>query len=387
MNKVILIDVLNPRDNKREALERLEELEHLLSTYGGFDIFKEIQKKTTPNYNYFLGTGKLEEIFKEAVENEVNHIIINNILKSSQIRNIQELYIKYMKTNHEIDMKEVDINIEFWDRVDLILKIFQKHAKTEEAKLEIELASINHMGPRIFGMGMELSKQGGGVGTRGKGETNTRIMKSHLKNQKIKIQKKINEFKKTRELHREDRIKKGLKTISLVGYTNSGKSTLLKALTKKDVYIADELFATLDTRVGKLWLSQITKECLLVDTIGFIKDLPTELINSFKSTLEETINADLLFHVVDISDPLYINKIETTENILEELLKTGEKKSKKIKEILVFNKIDKIDNKELEKIKNNIEKNKIFKNKEKVFISAISKINTEELKEITSKYI
>jgi GTP-binding protein HflX len=243
------------------------------------------------------------------------------------------------------------------------------------------------MGPRIFGMGMELSKQGGGVGTRGKGETNTRIMKSHLKNQKIKIQKKINEFKKTRELHREDRIKKGLKTISLVGYTNSGKSTLLKALTKKDVYIADELFATLDTRVGKLWLSQITKECLLVDTIGFIKDLPTELINSFKSTLEETINADLLFHVVDISDPLYINKIETTENILEELLKTGEKKSKKIKEILVFNKIDKIDNKELEKIKNNIEKNKIFKNKEKVFISAISKINTEELKEITSKYI
>jgi GTP-binding protein HflX len=387
MNKVILIDVLNSRDNKREALERLEELEHLIFTYGDFDIFKEIQKKTTPNYNYFLGMGKLEEIFKEAVENEVNHIIINNILKPKQIRNIQELYVKYIKDNQGIDMKEVDINIEFWDRIDLILKIFQKHAKTEEAKLEIELASINHMGSRIFGMGMELSRQGGGVGIRGKGETNTKIMKYHLKDQKIKIQKKINEFKKTRELHRENRIRKGLKTISLVGYTNSGKSTLLKALTKKDVYIADELFATLDTRVGKIWLSQITKECLLVDTIGFIKDLPTELINSFKSTLEETINADLLFHVVDISDPLYINKIETTENILEELLKNEEKKSKEIKEILIFNKIDKLDSKELEKIKNDIEKNKIFKNKEKVFISAASKINTEKLKEITSKYI
>ncbi|MCF7906519.1 GTPase HflX [Patescibacteria group bacterium] len=386
MNKVILIDIINPRDNKREALERLEELEHLVSTYGGFVIFKKIQKKTIPNYNYFLGTGKLEEIFKEAVEFEVNHIIINNILKPSQIRNIQELYIKYMKDNHGLDMKEVDINIEFWDRIDLILKIFQKHAKTEEAKLEIELASINHMGSRIFGMGMELSRQGGGVGTRGKGETNTRIMQSHLKKQRIKIQEKINEFKKTRELHREDRIKRGLKTISLVGYTNSGKSTLLKSLTKKDVYIADELFATLDTRVGKIWIQESMKECLLVDTIGFIKDLPTELINSFKSTLEETIYADLLFHVIDISDPLYIDKINTTENILKELL--GEEKyHKKMKEILVFNKIDKIDDKDLEKIKNNIEKNKIFKNKEKIFISAISKINTEELKNIASKYI
>lgn len=386
MNKVILIDVINPRDNKREAIERLEELEHLVSTYGGFVIFKEIQKKTIPNYNYFLGTGKLEEIFKESVENEVNHIIINNILKPSQIRNIQELYIKYMKENHGLDMKEVDINIEFWDRIDLILKIFQKHAKTEEAKLEIELASINHMGPRIFGMGMELSRQGGGVGTRGKGETNTRIMQSHLKNQRIKIQEKINEFKKTRELHREDRIKRGLKTISLVGYTNSGKSTLLKTLTKKDVYIADELFATLDTRIGKLWIANIMKECLVVDTIGFIKDLPTELINSFKSTLEETIHADLLFHVIDISDPLYIDKINTTENILKELL--GEEKyQKKLKEILIFNKIDKIGDKELKIIKNNIEKNKIFKNKEKIFISAISKINIEELKEISSKYI
>ena len=221
MNKVILIDVINPRDNKREAIERLEELEHLVSTYGGFVIFKEIQKKTIPNYNYFLGTGKLEEIFKESVENEVNHIIINNILKPSQIRNIQELYIKHMKENHGLDMKEVDINIEFWDRIDLILKIFQKHAKTEEAKLEIELASINHMGPRIFGMGMELSRQGGGVGTRGKGETNTRIMQSHLKNQRIKIQEKINEFKKTRELNREDRIKRGLQTITLEDYKNT----------------------------------------------------------------------------------------------------------------------------------------------------------------------
>ncbi|MCF7795855.1 GTPase HflX [Patescibacteria group bacterium] len=386
MNKVILIDVINPRDNKREALERLEELEHLVSTYGGFVIFKEIQKKTIPNYNYFLGKGKLEEIFEEAIENEVNYIIINNLLKPSQIRNIQELYIKYMKDNHEIDMKEVDINIEFWDRIDLILKIFQKHAKTEEAKLEIELASIDHMGPRIFGMGMELSRQGGGVGTRGKGETNTRIMQSHLKKQKSKIQEKINGFKKTRELHRENRIKRGLKTISLVGYTNSGKSTLLKSLTKKDVYIADELFATLDTRVGKIWIQDSMKECLLVDTIGFIKDLPTELINSFKSTLEETIHSDLLFHVVDISDPLYIDKIRTTENILKELL--GEEKYyKKIKKILVFNKIDKLNKEEFKKIKNNIEKNKIFKNKEKIFISAISKINTEKLKKITSKYI
>lgn len=386
MNKVMLIDILDSRDNKRDALERLDELKQLVSTYGDFFIVKEIQKKIITNYNYFLGVGSLEEIFKEAEENKVNYIIINNILKPSQIRNIQELYIKYMKDNHEIDMKEVDINIEFWDRIDLILKIFQKHAKTEESKLEIELASINHMGSRIFGMGMELSRQGGGVGTRGKGETNTRIMQTHLKKQKIKIQDKINEFKKTRELHRDNRIKKGLKTISLVGYTNSGKSTLLKALTKKEVYIADELFATLDTRVGKLWIQKSLKECLLVDTIGFIKDLPTELINSFKSTLEETIHADLLFHVIDISDPLYIDKIKTTENILKELL--GEEKYlKKMKEILVFNKIDKISSEELEKIKNNISKNKIFKNKEKIFISAINKINTEELKNIVSKYI
>lgn len=328
--RAILIDVIPPDMPKATAERRLTELDALTKTYGGIVVVKLLQKRATPNYRTYIGPGKIEELIETAKQEKCELIIVNNLLKPKQMFELGEILRKQ--------------GLRAWDRVDLILKIFDKHAKTAEAKLQIKLAALRHMGPRIFGMGMELMQQAGGIGGRGgQGETNTEMMKRHLAAQEEHAKKELAKLAIGRAGHRTRRDRLGLKTVSIVGYTNAGKSSLLNALTKKGAYVANQLFATLDTRVGKLWIHKAAdektgkpqgEEVLLSDTIGFIQDLPPQLIQAFRSTLDETIDADLILHVIDVSDPHRDEKIQEVEAILDEL---GVHDTPKL---YVFNKID-----------------------------------------------
>ncbi len=328
--RAILIDVISPEMTKPTAERRLTELDALTKTYGGIVVVKTIQKRATPNYRTYIGPGKIEELIQIAKDEKCELIIVNNLLKPKQMFELGEILRKH--------------GLRAWDRVDLILKIFDKHAKTAEAKLQIKLAAIRHMGPRIFGMGMELMQQSGGIGGRGgQGETNTEIMKRHLAAQEDQTKKELAKLAIGRTGQRVRRDRLGLKTVSIVGYTNAGKSSLLNVLTRKGAYVANQLFATLDTRVGKLWIAKEPntqtgkpqgEELLLSDTIGFIQDLPPQLIQAFRSTLDETIDADLILHVIDVSDPHREAKIQEVETILDEL---GVHDTPKM---YVFNKID-----------------------------------------------
>ncbi|MBI4232549.1 GTPase HflX [Candidatus Peregrinibacteria bacterium] len=329
--RAILIDVIDPKTSRSEAENRLEELESLVHTFGGIVVVKTIQKRDLPDYQNYIGQGKLNEIINLAHESDAEVLILNNILKPRQIFHLNERFRK-----EKIEMKA-------WDRVDLILKIFDKHAQSTEAKLQIELASIKHMGPRIFGMGIELSRQAGAMGVRaGAGEANIELMKRHLQGQELSLLKKLEHYEKINEGHRSRRRRNNFKTVALVGYTNAGKSSLLNALTSKGVYVADQLFATLDTRIGKLYIEREQDgqeykrghEILISDTIGFIQDLPPSLIKAFKSTLAETVEADLILHVIDVNDRQMTKKIKVAEEILDQLGLHDRPK------IYVFNKID-----------------------------------------------
>ncbi|MCT4617768.1 MAG: GTPase HflX [Candidatus Gracilibacteria bacterium] len=360
--RVFVADIVPYGEARDENLEdRMEELENLVSTYGGIVIVKTFQKRMTPDYNTYIGGGKLDEIIEDMRREKADILIIGNILKAKQIYNINE--------------KLRDIDAKAWDRVDLILKIFERHAKSTEARLQIELAAIRHMGPRIFGMGMELSRQGGGIGTSGIGETNTEIMKRHLRKKIDVIKKKLNQYKKTRAEHRKARIRKNLDTVGIVGYTNAGKSSLLNSITKKGVLAEDKLFATLGTDVGKMYIPSDTgkgKEILLNDTIGFIRDLPPDLIEAFSSTLEDSIESKILLHVIDASDKKLDEKIKIVDDILFQIGATQDK-------IYVFNKIDLLDKEQL-----NILKEKYF-DLNPVFVSAYSKTGFDKLTDIILK--
>lgn len=353
--RAILIDVVPPRMEDKVAKRRLYELESLTNTYGGIVVVKIMQKRALPDYKTYVGSGKLEEAVNLAKSEKVELIVVNNILKPHQIYNIE----KRVERDH----------VGVWDRIDMILKIFQKHATTIEAKLQIRLAGIRHMGPRIFRMGMELGQQQGGIGVRGGGETNIEIMKRHLAEQERSIKSQLQKISQTRLTHRSRRDRLGLKTVSIVGYTNAGKSSLLNALTKKGAYVADELFATLDTRVAKLWLPSVEKQILMSDTIGFIQDLPPQLIDAFKSTLEETIDAELILHVVDVNDPFIHEKISEVDSILDNLGVSGTPR------VIVFNKTD---------LKKKIPKATLLKRYKKmtpVFVSALKGEGLDSLKD------
>ena len=319
--KAILVDVIPLDASAEEERLRMNELENLVETFGGVVVIKKIQKRGVPEYSTYIGKGKVNELAEEGMEKGAELVVVNNLLKPRQIYNLNE--------------KFKDAKMKAWDRVDLILKIFDKHAQSTEAKLQIQLASIKHMGPRIYNMGIELSRQAGAVGLRaGQGESNTEMMKRYLAKQEQSIRKKLKHYEVVHEGHRNRRRRRNLKTMAIVGYTNAGKSSLLNALTKKGAYVADQLFATLDTRVGNLYLPELRKEVLVSDTIGFIQDLPPELIEAFKSTLLEAIESDFLLHVIDITDEQIEMKIEVVEEILRQL-GVGDKPK-----IYVFNKMD-----------------------------------------------
>ncbi len=384
--KVFIADILPKELHVRKQMEdRMIELENLVNTYGWVVIVKHIQNKSIPDYNTFIGEGRLDEIIEEMQREWANVLILWNILKSKQI--------------HTINDKLKSIGAKAWDRVDLILKIFEKNAQSAEAKLQIELAAIKHMWPRIYGMGMELSKQWGWVGTRGKWETNTEIMKRHLRKKEQHIRDQLDHFSRVREQHRQGRKKKWMNTVWVVWYTNAGKSTLTNALTNKGVLAEDKLFATLGTSVGKMfipaeynqetWAYIPPRELLINDTIGFIRELPPKLVDAFKSTLEDSIESDILLHVVDAADEKMHLKIAVVEEILENIWANQPV-------IYVFNKIDEIweweyiidddSGKATYSSKRDfIDKN--FSDKKKIYISALEKQNIDELKKLIQETI
>lgn len=356
--KVYLVDIIDPSLDNEDASYRMDELESLVHTYWGIVVLKAIQKKQTPNYQTYVWSGKLEEIIEEMKELGATLLIVGNILKPSQIYKLNERLKKD--------------KLEARDKVDTILKIFGKHAKNAEARLQIELAAIKHMWPRIYGMGMELSRQGWWIGTKGIWETNTERMKRHLREKIVKIKDKLKEYAQMRGLHRERRKRQQLPTVWIVWYTNAGKSSLLNSLTSKWVLAENKLFATLWTNVGKMFVmtnpQQWTgKEVLLNDTIGFMRDLPPQLFDAFSSTLEDSIESDILLHVVDIQDPEVETKIEVVQQILTNI-------GANQKMIYVFNKVDLVSPIELKQYF------KHFKQYNPIFVSANTGVWLNELK-------
>jgi GTP-binding protein HflX len=367
-----LVDVA-PKNISQEILQdRMSELENLVNTFWWLVILTKIQRKDKPDLKTYIWKWKLEEIVEEMIRIWANLLIVWNVLKPSQIYGINE------QLRHASEKAWLKTPIKARDRIDLILKIFEKHADSMEARLQIELAAIKHMWPRIFGMGMELSKQwwssgGGGGAMRWLWETNTERMKRHLKDKQIKIKEKLKEFEQMRNLHRQSRIRKWLPIIWIVWYTNAWKSSLLNILTKKWVLAENKLFATLWTNVWKMFLftdmeKWIGKEVLLNDTIWFIRDLPPKLIDAFSSTLEDSIESKFLFHIIDASDPFVQERINVVNEILDDIWA-------KQTRIMIFNKIDLIDELRLKELKN------IYWEENPIFISVHKEIWLEEIKD------
>ncbi len=323
VNRVVIVDVIDPSQKTENAARNLEELKSLVSTYHGINIIDVIQHRRRPDKTTFIGSGKVIELVEIVKKQKIDIVVINAIVNPSVLFNLTQY------------LWEVNTEIQVWDRIDLILNIFDKHAHTTEAKLQIEIARMYHMGPRIYGLGLTyFSRQGGGIGTVGQGETNIELMKRHWRDQ-IRIKK--DELKKLSDQHQlqiERRKSNQIQNISIVGYTNAGKTSLFNYLTKRKKTVENALFVTLDSVTGKLYLPTLKRQVTISDTIGFIKDLPTSLIESFKSTLLESINADIILHVIDIHDPEMDQKIQVVNQILKEI----DVHSKKI--IYVFNKID-----------------------------------------------
>ncbi len=320
--RFLLVSLVAHDRDRQVVLAELDEAAALITTYGGIVVKTVMQNESHLNQGTYIGKGKVYEIAELIGRDSIDVVVINDNLTASQLHSLKTAFT------------ETRPKIEVWDRTDLILHIFKQHASTAEAKLQIKLADVRHKGPELQGMGKQMSQQGAGIGTRGMGETNTEIMKRHWRGEIKQIEADLEKLTSNRQHQMEHRKRLRLPTISIVGYTNAGKSTLFNTLTKKSAYVEDAPFATLDSSVSKLYLHGLQKEAFVTDTIGFIQNLPTELIQAFQSTLLETIHADLLLHVIDVSDEFFPEKIESVEHVLTDLA-IGMKNR-----IYVFNKID-----------------------------------------------
>ncbi|HEY4154739.1 MAG TPA: GTPase HflX [Puia sp.] len=311
--KAVLVAVMQPDQTERQVKEYLDELAFLAETAGAKTVRQFMQKLAHPDSKTFVGKGKLEEIRNFVQGKDIRVVIFDDELSGSQITNIEKV----------LDTKTID-------RSDLILDIFARRAKTAQARLQVELAQYQYLLPRLRGMWKHLERLGGGIGTRGPGETEIETDRRIVRDKITLLRKKLREIDRQAFTQRKERGE--LIRVALVGYTNVGKSTIMTLLSKSDVFAENKLFATLDTTTRKIVYENTP--FLLSDTVGFIRKLPHHLVESFKSTLDEVREADLLLHVVDISHPQYEEQIGVVNNTLQEL-KAFDKPV-----IYVFNKMD-----------------------------------------------
>lgn len=296
----------------------MEELASLAKTAGAEVVGIYTQKREKYDSKTFVGSGKLEEIAQMVDADEVSTVVVNNRLTPRQNVNLEEI-----------------LGVKVIDRMQLILDIFAMRARSHEGKLQVHLAQLKYLLPRLVGQGIMLSRQAGGIGSRGPGESQLELNRRSVRNQITDIERQLKVVEKNREVVREKRLESPIFKIGLIGYTNAGKSTIMNALTSKTQYEADELFATLDATTKSIHLTgnlQVT----LTDTVGFIQDLPTELVTSFKSTLEESKNVDLLVHVIDAFDPNHEEHEKTVLQIMKDL------EMLEIPRLTLYNKADKV---------------------------------------------
>ena len=298
--------------------DSLEELKQLADTAGAQVVAKFLQKRPKPDPAFFIGRGKVQELALYVQQENIDLCIFDDELTPAQQRNIEQA-----------------MGIRVLDRTALILDIFAQRAHTNEGKLQVELAQLQYTLPRIMGKGLSLSRLGGGIGTRGPGETKLEVDRRRIRDRIAYIKECIGKVKSVRNLHRAGRAKASVPTVSLVGYTNAGKSTLLNVLTNSDIYAKDQLFATLDPTTRQLDLPD-KQQAILTDTVGFIQRLPHQLVAAFQSTLEEVVESDVLLHVIDVSHELYKEQSNAVYKVLEQI----GAKDKTI--ITVYNKIDKL---------------------------------------------
>lgn len=354
--KAILVglDLNQPGEDIDRAMK---ELSLLAATAGAKVMTKVIQKRTKPDPANYLGKGKTEELAALIEHYGVDMVIFNDELSPSQIRNLDRI-----------------IEVKVIDRTNLILDIFARRALSREGKLQVELAQMQYLLPRLIGLGNQLSRLGGGIGTRGPGETQLEVDRRVIRKRINDLKKEISALRKHRALHRQRRKRNRQQVISLVGYTNAGKSTLLNALTGAELYTEDKLFATLDPTVRRGTLNG-AKKALFADTVGFIEKLPRQLISAFQATLEELNAADVLLHVVDLSHPQYLKQVEVVRSHLAAIDENYYEH-----EIMVFNKIDLVDD----------PSERAYLEREfpaASFISALNKIGIGALKENIAAYL
>jgi GTP-binding protein HflX len=365
--KAILIGLITPDTTPEKVYEYLDELAFLAKTAGAQPIRNFTQRLKHPDTTTFLGKGKIEEVRVYAEEECIELIIFDDDLRPSQIRNIQKIFE----------------NCKIIDRSNLILDIFASHAQTAQARTQVELAQYEYLLPRLTGMWTHLERQKGGIGMRGPGETQIESDRRIIKDKIALLKKKLDKIDKqsfTRRKGRADMIR-----VALVGYTNTGKSTLMNKLAKSDIFAENKLFATLDTTVRKVVVENLP--FLLSDTVGFIRKLPHQLVESFKSTLDEVRESDLLIHVVDISNPNFEDQIKIVNSTIAEIGASNKPM------LIIFNKIDaytyiqKDDDDLTDVLKENLSLEDLKKSwmanldSESLFISALNKTNFEQLRE------
>ena len=349
--KAVLIGVINSTQNESTVKDYLNELSFLTETAGGVVSKTFIQKVDSPNPKTFIGSGKIIEIQSYCKNNDIGSVIFDDELSPTQQLNLEKI-----------------LKAKIIDRTGLILDIFAQRATTSYAKNQVELAQYQYLMPRLKGLWTHLERQKGGIGMRGPGETEIETDRRIVRDRISLLKKKLSNIDKQMSVQRGNR--GSLVRVALVGYTNVGKSTLMNLITKSDVFAENKLFATLDTTVRKMVIRNLP--FLVTDTVGFIRKLPTQLIESFKSTLNEITESDLLLHIVDISHPNYEEHIDSVNEIL------GQIDSSDKPLILVYNKIDSLENHSF------IELNKSDK---KEYISAQKKININQLKEKIFKHV
>ena len=363
--KAVLIGVIKKEETEQQVKEYLEELSFLAETAGATSVKKFVQKLSHPDSKTFVGKGKLEEIKQYLTGKDIRIVIFDDELSGSQITNIEKV----------LDVKTID-------RSDLILDIFARRAKTAQAKAQVELAQYQYILPRLRGMWKHLERLGGGIGTRGPGESEIETDRRIVREKISLLRKRLKEIDKQSFTQRKDRGE--FIRVALVGYTNVGKSTLMNLLTKSDVFAENKLFATLDTTTRKVVFENTP--FLLSDTVGFIRKLPHHLVESFKSTLDEVREADVLLHVVDISHPNFEDQLGVVNKTLQEI-KAFEKPI-----ITIFNKMDLYEKNTFDKWLEAGTKEEILKdlkdkwqwetNGNAVFISATERRNIEELRKL-----